>query len=281
VEVFPPKTAEAEPNLMETLQRLAAYAPDFVSCTYGAGGSTRDRTLHWCRRIRAQFGLTPVAHLTCVGSPRAELVDWLSEAGQSGVRSIMALRGDPPRGERSFQGVPDGLNHADELVTLIRQTFPDFAVGVAGYPEKHPEAPTLAADLENLKRKVDAGADAIFTQMFYDNASFLVFRERCERIGIHVPLVPGIMPLTDLARVQRISALCGAVIPAGLVGRLESVRNDRRAQFEIGVEYATAQCRELIDQEVPGLHFFALNQARACEAILEALRIRPALARSA
>lgn len=273
IEVFPPKSEQGDAALYETLDRLRPYQPAFVSCTYGAGGSTRLRTVDICRTIQARFGLSSTAHFTCVGSTREELLDWLRLAVQAGIGNIMALRGDPPQGATEFKPVAGGLAHANELVSLIRTAHPELGIGVAGYPEKHPEAPSLAVDLDNLKRKVDAGADAVFTQLFFDNRSYLSFVDRCRRSGIRVPIVPGIMPITEFARIKRITALCGAVIPAPLAQRLEAVQDDKAAQFEVGVEYAIEQCRELVSAGVPGIHFYVLNRSEATEQILRTLKI--------
>ncbi|MCH7686721.1 MAG: methylenetetrahydrofolate reductase [NAD(P)H] [Planctomycetes bacterium] len=273
IEIFPPKTPKGDSALIETLERLSVYRPDFVSCTYGAGGSTQERTLEWCVEIQKRFQLTATSHFTCVGSTRDELCEWLSKAQQAGITNIMALRGDPPEGEETFRTVEDGLSHANELVELIRAEFPEFGIGVAGYPEKHTEAPDMQTDLSNLKRKVDAGADAVFTQLFYVNDSFFRFRDRCEEMGITVPIVPGIMPITEFARIKRITSMCGATFPDSLASQLETVQEDKAAQFEIGVEFAIEQCRELLDRNVAGIHFYALNRSPACERILDALGI--------
>jgi methylenetetrahydrofolate reductase (NADPH) len=273
IEVFPPKSEQGDTALWETLGHLQRFQPAFVSCTYGAGGSTRNRTIDICRTIQDRFGLTATAHFTCVGSRRDELLEWLTLARSSGIENIMALRGDPPQGATDFRPVEGGLRYANELVTLIRSHHPELGIGVAGYPEKHPEAPSSTADLANLKRKVDAGADAVFTQMFYSNESFLRFRDACTAAGIGLPIVPGIMPITEFARIKRITSMCGAAIPADLAGRLEAAQEDAGAQFEIGVEYAIEQCRELIDAGVPGVHFYVLNKSQACERILDALTL--------
>ena len=271
IEVFPPKSDQGDAALYETLEQLQRFQPRFVSCTYGAGGSTRHRTVDICRTIQDRFGLTATAHFTCVGSTREELLEWLQLATAAGIGNIMALRGDPPQGATEFRPPPGGLSHANELVTLIREAHPELGIGVAGYPEKHPEAPSLDVDLDHLRRKVDAGADAVFTQLFFVNRSFLSFCDRCARAGIHVPIVPGIMPITEFARIKRITALCGAVIPDDLAARLEAAQEDKSAQFEIGVEFAIAQCRELLAAGVPGIHFYVLNRSEATERILDAL----------
>jgi methylenetetrahydrofolate reductase (NADPH) len=271
IEVFPPKTADGDEALRATLSELTPFEPAFVSCTYGAGGSTSKRTIDWCHEIQSVFGRTATAHFTCVGSTREQLLDWLRQARSAGVGNIMALRGDPPVGQTNFRPVEGGLRYANELVALIREHFPDMGIGVGGYPEKHPEASTLDADLDRLKQKVDAGADAVFTQLFFRNDRFFAFREQCVTRGITVPIVPGIMPITEFARIQRIAALSGAEIPGPLAARLEEVKDDKAAQFDIGVQFAIDQCRELIDQGVSGLHLYALNKSMACRQILHAL----------
>ncbi|MBW3542930.1 MAG: methylenetetrahydrofolate reductase [NAD(P)H] [Planctomycetes bacterium] len=275
IEVFPPKSTDGDEALLRTLGRLAPYRPGFFSCTYGAGGTTRTRTLDWCVQIQKRFALTATAHFTCVGSTRGQLLDWLHLAHDRGLRNIMALRGDPPKGEDEFKPVAGGFRYANELVALVREHFPDVGLGVAGYPEKHPEAPHAQLDLDNLKRKVDAGADAVFTQLFYVNENFLRFRDAYTQAGIGVPLVPGIMPITEFARIQRITSMCGATIPEDLATRLEAAQDDKAAQFEIGVEHAIRQCRELMAAGVPGIHFYVLNRSEACEKILEGLDLAP------
>lgn len=271
IEIFPPKTADGDSALRKNLSQLVTHRPGFVSCTYGAGGSTRDRTLAWCREIQGDFQTPAMAHFTCVGSTREELLDWLEAAKSAGIRNIMALRGDPPAGQESFRPVPGGLRNANELVALIRSAFPEMNIGVAGYPEKHIEAGSLAEDMQYLKQKVDAGADAVFTQLFFVNSNFLSFRDECSRLGIQVPVIPGIMPITDFARIKRITSMCGTVFPVDLAARLESAQNDAQAQFEIGVEHAIAQCQELIQEGVPGIHFYALNKSDAVQRILNGL----------
>jgi methylenetetrahydrofolate reductase (NADPH) len=267
-EIFPPKTADGDAALWENVGRLAQFRPAIISCTYGAGGSTRNRTVELCEGIQARFGVVATAHFTCLGGTRAELVDWLNLARDRGVTNIMALRGDPPAGQSEFKQVAGGLKYANELVTLIRAEFPNFGIGVAGYPEKHPEAPSPEIDLENLKRKVAAGADAVFTQLFFSNENFFRFRDRYDRAGIKAPLVPGIMPVLNFAQIKRITSLCGAVLPAPFAAKLEAAQDDKDAQFRAGVEFAIAQCRELIDNGIPGIHFYVLNRAQACEEIL-------------
>ncbi len=271
IEVFPPKTEQGDRSLFNMLDRLAQYKPAFISCTYGAGGSERTRTVDLCQRIQQQFEIPTTAHLTCVGSSRAEIIDILNSANAAGVKNIMALRGDAPEGAQTFEATEGGLAFANELVQLIREHFPEMGIGVAAYPEKHTEAPDLPTDLKNLKRKIDAGADVAFTQLFFENDNFYRFREMYEQAGCHIPLVPGIMPITEFARIKRITALCGAIFPDELASRLEAVQDDKQAQMEIGVNHAIAQCQDLLNQGAPGIHFYALNKSRACQQILDAL----------
>lgn len=271
IEVFPPKTPQGDQQLFQTLDQLRPYQPRFVSCTYGAGGSTRARTLDICREIGERTGLHTTAHLTCVGATPEQLVEWLSEARRLGVANIMALRGDAPKDRPPGTAPAGGLEYAKDLVELIRANFPEFGIGVAGYPEKHPEAKCLDTDMSHLKAKVDAGADAIYTQLFFVNDHFFRFRERAERAGIRVPIVPGVMPLTDQTQVGRVVALSGADVPTSLRDRLRSAGDDLEAQCTVGVEHAIEQCSDLRRQGAPGLHFYALNKARACERILAAM----------
>jgi methylenetetrahydrofolate reductase (NADPH) len=270
-ELFPPKSPSGISELFEHVERLVEFHPDYITCTYGAGGSTRDRTLSIVAEVRRRFGCRVAAHLTCVGSTVDDLRGFLREAQSLEIGNIVALRGDPPQGESTFKPVEGGLKYANELVSLIRAEFPSFGVAVAGYPEMHREAPSPEADLENLKRKVDAGADVVLTQLFYDNADFFRFRERCEQAGIRVPIVPGILPVTNLAQIRRITSLCGAKLPQALQTALEQHADDAAGQFGVGVEFATEQARELLAAEVPGLHFYVLNKSPATCGVLEAV----------
>jgi len=276
IEIFPPKTTDGDEALWDNIGRLARFRPAFISCTYGAGGSTRHRTVELCQELQKRFQVAATAHFTCLGGTLDELREWLQFARASGISNIMALRGDAPAGQQEFRQIDGGLRYANELVELIREEFPEFGIGVAGYPEKHPEASCLDTDLENLKRKVDAGGQAVFTQLFFVNDSFLRFRDRCDRAGIEVPIVPGIMPILSFAQIRRITSMCGAHLPATLAERLEAVQDDKDAQFEVGVEFAIEQCRGLIDEGVPGMHFYVLNRSQACETILDALNYSPA-----
>ncbi len=270
-ELFPPKTEAGETQLFENLRELVAQKPSFITCTYGAGGSTRAKTLDIVARVHREFGLGVASHLTCVGSTVDQLRDYLRDAHGRGIANIVALRGDPPRGETNFRPVAGGLRYANELVALIRAEFAQFDVAVAGYPETHQEAASPDVDLENLRRKVDAGADVVITQLFYDNADFFRFRERCGRLGIRVPIVPGILPVTNLAQIQRIASLCGAKLPPPFQEALQRHADDEAGQFEIGVEFAARQVQELIDSDVAGIHFYVLNKSPATVKVLSSV----------
>jgi len=270
-ELFPPKTPASEEALWDNLKDLMAFEPDVVTCTYGAGGSTRDKTLGIVAEVRRRFGVRVASHLTCVGSTVEQLRAYLTEAQERGIENIVALRGDPPKGESSFTPVEGGLRYAGELVTLIREEFPQLGIAVAGYPETHQEAVSPQADLENLKRKVAAGGHCVITQLFYSNADFFRFRDRCGELGINVPIVPGILPVTNLAQIQRITALCKACLPDEFVAEL-SQQDDAEWQFAVGIRWAARQVQELIDAGVPGLHFYVLNKSHATAAVLNAVQ---------
>ena len=272
-EIFPPKTSAGEDALFEAVGALVAFRPSFVTCTYGAGGSTREKTLELTVAIRERFGVGTASHLTCVGSSHADLRAWLANAAAQRVENIVALRGDPPRGESRFVPADGGPAHAIELVTLIRREFPRFGVAVAGYPETHQEAPSPEADLAHLKRKVEAGADVVITQLFYDNRDFFAFSRRYREAGIRVPLVPGILPIINYSQIQRITAMCAAKLPPTLVAALEAKRDDPEAEMGVGVAHAIRQGRELLEAGVPGLHFYVLNRATATTRILQGLRL--------
>jgi methylenetetrahydrofolate reductase (NADPH) len=269
-ELFPPRSAEGDAALYEHVGRLMAFRPTFITCTYGAGGSTRDRTLGVVREVKARFGVTVASHLTCVGATADDLRTYLAGAQACGVDHIVALRGDPPRGESTFTAAAGGLAHASELVALVRHEFPAFGIAVAGYPETHQEAVSPEADIEHLKRKVDAGADVILTQLFYRNDDFFRFRDRAARAGIGVPIVPGLLPVTSLAQITRIVSLCGAHLPPAFVADLERAE-DAADQFQVGVGFAIRQVRELVEAGVPGIHFYVLNKSQATAAVLEAV----------
>src|SRR5215475_2990928 len=231
-ELFPPKTAAGEQALWQNLDELMAFKPSFVTCTYGAGGSTRDKTLDIVTEVRRRYACAVASHLTCVGATVDQLRSYLVAATDRGIDNIVALRGDPPRGETSFQAIAGGFSYANELVSLIRSDFPHFGIAVAGYPETHQEATSPEADLQNLHRKVTAGGEIVITQLFYGNADFFRFRDRCQALGISVPIVPGILPVTNLAQVQRITSLCKARLPDELLKNLSSAGENESAQFE-------------------------------------------------
>lgn len=266
-ELFPPKTAEGERSLYRHVERLLEFAPNYFTCTYGAGGSTRDKTLGIVRTIKSRFNIPVASHLTLVGSTVAQLRDFLQEAREKEVDYIVALRGDPPQGQSEFVPVDGGFHFANELVELIRSEFPEFGVVVAGYPEKHIEAASLEVDLGNLKRKVDSGADIVITQLFYDNEDFFRFRDRCQQLGITVPIIPGILPITNFGQIQRITSLCGANLPKQLVASLDQLES-AEDQHRVGVEFATSQVQSLIDEKVPGVHFYVLNKSQATGEVL-------------
>lgn len=270
-ELFPPKTDEHVETLMATVADLNEFSPDFYTCTYGAGGSTRDRTLQIIQAVKERFGHRIATHLTCVGSTVEQLRGYLRQAQDIGTDYIVALRGDPPKGQTEFQQVAGGLRYANELVSLLRSEFPQFGIAVAGYPEVHQEAPSAEADLANLKRKVDCGADIVVTQLFYENDDYFRFVDRCRAAGIEIPIVPGILPVTNLAQIQRITAMCKAQLPQTFVDRLGE-RESPEWQFQVGVEFATNQVAELLAGGVPGVHFYVLNRSQATSEVLRSLR---------
>jgi len=270
-EVYPPRTEAGYQSMYASVDRLMAFRPGFFSCTYGAGGSTQGPTLDICTEIMQRHQVPVMAHLTCVGSTVAELEAWLDQARSRGVPNIMALRGDPPQGQEQFSKVEGGLGYANELVELIRSRYSNFGIGVGGYPEVHQEAPSPEADLANLKRKVDAGADAIVTQLFYENGDFFRFRDQCHRAGINVPIVPGLLPIVNFPQVRRITSLCKARIPAELHAQLEASKENPEAAATIGVEHAARQVEGLLAAGVPGIHFYVLNQSEATRQVLSSL----------
>ena len=262
-EFFPPKSEEAVEALVSRARELARLRPSFVSVTYGAGGSTRDRTRELVVRLHREVGLNTAAHLTCVGHSQTELLDLLSHYREQGIRNIVALRGDAPQAS-PFVAHEGGFRYACELVELIRGRFGDaLGIAVAGYPEGHPETPSKLVDLDNLKRKVDAGADVVITQLFFDNRDFYDFRERCELAGITVPIIAGIMPVLSWKGIQRMAGMCGSRIPARLLARLQRAGDDEAAVTQIGVDWAVRQCRDLLEHQVRGIHFYTLNRSMA------------------
>jgi methylenetetrahydrofolate reductase (NADPH) len=270
-ELFPPKTEQGDNALFGHVAELCKFDPAFITCTYGAGGSTRDKTLDIVAQVRRRFGRPVASHLTCVAATVDQLRAYLREAAAHGVDNIVALRGDPPANAKQFTATEGGLSYANLLVALIKAEFPQFGIAVAGYPETHQEAPSAEADLENLQRKVDAGADVVITQLFYDNADFFRFRERVEAAGIAVPLIPGILPVTSFSQIQRITSLCGARLPQEFIDSLARHDDGSPEQFDAGVAFATRQVAELIDAGVPGIHFYVLNKSQATAAVLRAV----------
>jgi methylenetetrahydrofolate reductase (NADPH) len=272
-ELFPPKTPQGVTNLFHHVEQLVAFGPSFITCTYGAGGSTQELTLDIVARVHREFQLPVATHLTCVGRTVDQLRQYLRTAMSTGVDNVVALRGDPPKGDTQFRPVEGGLSYANELVTLVRGEFPEFGIAVAGYPETHQEAPSPEADLANLKRKAASGADVIVTQLFYNNDDFFRFRDQCRALGITQPIVPGLLPVTNFAQIQRITSLCGAKLPAEFVGRLESAGDDADVQFAVGVDFATRQTQELVDAGVPGIHFYVLNRSEAAAEVLQRVQL--------
>ena len=271
-EFFPPKTAEGDRNLLEKqIPALIETRPDYCSVTYGAGGSTRDKTLMIVDRIQQQHGLTALAHLTCVGHTREQVRDLLQKIRSLGCRNILALRGDPPGGA-DFQTTPGGFEFAAQLVRFIRGAG-DFSIGVAGFPEGHIACRDgKHADWRHLKEKVDAGADFVLTQLFFDNADFFAFRDFVAgSLGVRVPLVPGIVPILSSGQITKFTQLCGAKIPPALRARLDQLADDDEAATQFGIEYASRQCEELLRFGVPGLHFYTLNKARSTVQVLKNL----------
>ncbi len=269
-ELFPPKTEAGIESLLENVARLKQYQPSYFTCTYGAGGSSQTATLDVIERVSKLTGLPVASHLTCVGSTVDQLCGYLEEARKRGTDYIVALRGDPPQGTEKFEVVQGGLQYANELVELIRERFDHFGIAVAGYPEVHQEATDAKTDLENLKRKVDAGADIVITQLFYDNDDFLRFRDDCGAAGIEIPIIPGILPVTNFKQAQRIASMCKARIPSVLAAAMNQ-SDDEERQFDAGVEHARQQTLHLIKHGVAGIHYYVLNKSDAAEKLLGGL----------
>jgi methylenetetrahydrofolate reductase (NADPH) len=271
LEFFPPKDEAGVEALRATAAALKRMNPDFVSVTYGAGGTTRDRTAQVSALLKNEFNFTVMPHLTCVGHTQSELGEMADRIHAGGFRNIMTLRGDPPKGATEFKVTTDGLRNAHELVTLLKSRHADFCLGVAGYPEKHPEAPSLDVDLTHLKRKVDAGADFITTQLFFDNTLYYRFVERCRAAGITIPIVPGIMPVLSLKQIQRFTAMCGASLPKALITRLEVAAENADVLETIGIDWALTQIRGLLANGAPGYHLYILNRAKGALALTAGL----------
>src|SRR5512132_2447982 len=271
-EFFPPRTPEGEENLYRALAALKPLSPDFVSVTYGAGGSTRDKTIEIVSRVRDELGLEAMAHFTCVSATVDQLRSTLDEMASLGFENVLALRGDPPAGQERWTKTEGGLEYSRELVELISRDY-DFTIGAACFPETHIHATSAEDDLRFLKEKVDAGTQFLITQLFFDNALYFDFVARARAIGIDVPIIPGILPITNIAQLERITGLCGATIPPKLRRELELRRDQPEAVGDFGVAFATLQCAELLAGGAPGIHFYTLNRSPATRAILSALKL--------
>jgi methylenetetrahydrofolate reductase (NADPH) len=271
-EFFPPKTEDGERNLENALAELRTLEPAFVSVTYGAGGSTREKTIEIVKRIREQYGLEAMAHFTCVGATVPELRATLEEMQGAGIDNVLALRGDPPVGEDEWVATEGGLEYSRELVELIAGDYP-FAIGAACFPETHIHAESPEADLQHLVEKVGAGVQFLITQLFFENSLYFAFLERARAAGIEVPIIPGIMPITQVGQVERMASMCGASIPDELRHELHARGERPEAVLDFGVAYATLQCAELLAAGAPGIHFYTLNRSPATRAILSALKL--------
>lgn len=272
-ELFPPKTDKGMDSLAENVERLLTFHPHFITCTYGAGGSTRDKTLTTLARVQDLTHLPVASHLTCVGSTADDLRDYLQRAADQGIDNIVAIRGDAPEGQDKFTAVEGGFAYGSDLIAFIRKEFSQFGIAAGGYPEVHPEATSPQADLDHLKEKVDNGADLIITQLFYDNDLFYRYRDNCVKTGINVPIVPGILPVTSFKQIKRITDLSGAFLPKSFSSALEKCGDDTDAQFEVGVTQASEQTADLVAQGVSGIHFYVLNQSRATSRVLETVKL--------
>lgn len=273
-EFFPPKSDEAAAQLERTIAELRELNPSFVSVTWGAGGSTREKTIDIVSRIKRETGIEAMAHLTCVGASRDEIAAILERLTAAGVENVLALRGDPPKGQSAFVAAEGGFRYANELAEFIGQGHGNtLCLGGAAYPEKHPECGNPAVDLNHLKRKVDAGLDFLITQLFFDNRHYWEFVERARVAGISIPIIPGIIPITNAAQVERLTLSCGALLPFKLGAELDRRRNDPNAVMQLGVAHATAQCIDLLTSGAPGVHFYTLNRSSATRDIFSALRL--------
>ena len=273
-EFFPPKTDEGERNLGRALAELSRLSPTFVSVTYGAGGSTTEKrkTVDIVRHLKRDYGMEAMAHFTCVGADVGQLREMLDTMRDAGIENVLALRGDPPPGESDWTATEGGLSYSRELIELIRDEY-DFAIGAACFPEVHIHATDAESDLRYLKEKVEAGARFLITQLFFDNQAYYDFVARARDIGIEVPIVPGIMPITDAGQIKRITEMCGADIPGRLLRELELRGDQPGSVTDLGVAYATLQCADLLANGAPGIHFYTLNRSPATRAILSALRL--------
>jgi methylenetetrahydrofolate reductase (NADPH) len=273
-EFFPPKTDEMEVKLWEAISKLKNLKPSFVSVTYGAGGSTRERTHQTINRIIDETDLKPAAHLTCVASSKAQTHEILENYWKMGVRHLVALRGDMPASSPNYQLHPDGYKYGSELVEGIRKTNMNFEISVAGYPEKHPEAKSLDEDIDNLKRKVDAGANRIITQFFFDTDAYFLFVEKCQKRGINIPIVPGILPVSNVKQTKHFAKMCGAKIPKWMDQIFENLDEKQETRQLIAGIVATELCRVLHNQGVDDFHFYTLNRSDLTSAICHVLGVR-------
>lgn len=271
-EFFPPREEDGIPAVFRAIDRISAYNPDFISVTYGAGGSTRDFTERITMQVKQETDLEVMAHLTCVAQTREEVHNVLERLDEAGVENVIALRGDPPRGQENFVAAEGGFGHATELIDHIRANF-DFGLAAACYPEGHTESPDLDSDIRFAREKVDRGADFLITQLFYDNRYFFEFMERAQRAGIDVPVIPGILPILNTAQIRRFTSLCGATIPPDLDNKLDRFAEDDNAVRDLGVEYASRQVEELWENGAPGVHFYVLNRSYSVSRILANLNL--------
>jgi methylenetetrahydrofolate reductase (NADPH) len=272
-EFFPPKTQEGESRLFEVIEEMKSLRPDFASVTCGAMGTARDKTLFWAEQIKEKFQIEPVVHLTCVAESKKNILGHLKEMQSAGINNVLALRGDPPEGEENFRPPHDGFRFAKELIIFIKSHNFDFCIGVAGYPEGHRETASLEKDTQYLKEKIEAGADYIITQLFFDNRFFFDFQKRCSKAGINAPIVPGIMPITGLKQLRKLIEICGASVPEKLLRELERADGDKEAVRRIGIDQAVSQCEELLQAGVPGIHFFVMNKSGPISQILRRLNL--------
>ena len=264
-EFFPPKTPEQERQLFDVIGQLKAFRPDFVSVTYGAMGKTKEKTFFWVKEIKDKFQIEPVAHLTCVAATKDAIARQIDELGTIGIENVLALRGDPPEGEKDFVPPQGGFQYAKELIAFIKTKQPGFCLGAAGFPEGE-------RNILYLKEKVAAGAEYIITQLFFDNKFYFDFVAKCRAAGITVPIVPGLMPITSYHQIKKMTSVCGATLPKALLAELESKKDDPQALLKLGTEQAVCQARQLLAADVPGLHFFVLNQAEPIATILGRLK---------
>ena len=272
-EFYPPREEEGIPAVMRSMERLKEFSPDFVSVTYGAGGSTRRFTQDIAVKANEDPDVNVMAHITCAGQSRSQVNDALEDLRDAGIENVIALRGDPPRGETRFQTAPDGFSHATDLMEHIKSNF-SFGIAGACYPEGHVESRDPETDIEHTKRKIDAGADFLISQLFYDNTHFYRFLERVDKAGINVPIIPGVLPFLSTGQIRRFTSLCGATIPTELDARLERLSDDDDAVRALGIEHATQQVRDLWDNGVSGVHFYALNRSYSISRILRNLSLK-------